>query len=173
MPPLAKSVVVSVGKTLNPKLLSIRLAAPCVAAAIYWCMNVCEWVNETPLWSTLRCCNCARKNYIQVQPIMHHCQVRLIKQNWQEILWLLPLRCLSFIVYLQSTHRVSPFPCFVLLYPHFFSSQNCNENLKRLFSPNILTVICIHFSIRLKHNKMWKMFRWIPSGCSVTEKHYI
>lgn len=49
------AVQVSLSKTLNPKLLTVGLAAPCMAAAAQCCITVCvcEWVNERPLQSPL------------------------------------------------------------------------------------------------------------------------
>lgn len=41
----------SLGKTLNPELLLIELAAPCMVAANHWVVS--EWVNERPLKNTL------------------------------------------------------------------------------------------------------------------------
>lgn len=32
---------VSLGESLNPKLLPVGLAAPCTAAAAHWCMSAC------------------------------------------------------------------------------------------------------------------------------------
>lgn len=37
--------------------LPMGLAEARMAAGTYWCINKCEWVNNSPLQSDLRCCN--------------------------------------------------------------------------------------------------------------------
>lgn len=70
------AVQVSLGKTLNPKLLSVGLAAPCMAAAAQWCISVC--VNGCmrghckALWGTLM----ELESYRTVQSIYHFANKR-------------------------------------------------------------------------------------------------